>query len=189
MFTLRGRLALRLGRGCIERGARVRGNVTLGRRTFIAAGAELVAGRGEEIILGSGCMVHRGALLYPYGGRIVIGDNVGINPYCVIYGHGGVTIGNDVMIATGCVIIPANHNIGDPNVPMHSQGLTAKGIVIEDDVWLAARVTVLDGVRIGRGAVIGAGAVVTRDIPAHAIAVGVPARVVGSRRDPTANHD
>jgi acetyltransferase-like isoleucine patch superfamily enzyme len=187
MFTLRGKLALRLGRGCIERGARVRGNVKLGKRTFIASGAELVASRNEEIVLGDHCLVMRGALLYPYGGRIVIGNNVGINPYCVIYGHGGLTIGNDVMIATGCVIIPANHNIADVTIPMHSQGVTMKGIVIEDDVWLAARVTVLDGVRIGRGAVIGAGAVVTTDIPPYAIAVGVPARVVGSRKPESKN--
>lgn len=184
MFTLRGRIALRLGRGCVESGARVSGNVRLGKRVFVASGAELVAGRGEEIVVGEQCTILRGALLYPYGGRIVIGDRVGINPYCVIYGHGGLTIGNDVMIATGCIIIPANHNIDDLARPMNSQGLTTRGIIIEDDVWLAARVTVLDGVRIGRGAVIGAGAVVTKDIPPFAIAVGVPARVVGSRLHP-----
>lgn len=181
MFTLRGRIALRFRRGCIERGARVHGDVTLGRRVFVAAGAELVAAPGEKITIGDERLIHRGALLYPYGGTITIGSRVGINPYCVIYGHGGVTIGNDVMIATGCTIIPANHNIADLSVPMHSQGLSLKGIVIEDDVWLAARVTVLDGVRVGRGAVIGAGAVVTTDIPPLAVAVGVPARVVGSR--------
>ena len=181
MFTLRGKIALRLGRGCVESGARVSGNVRLGKRVFVAAGAELVAERGEEIVVGDGGMILRGALLYPYGGRITIGKRVGINPYCVIYGHGGVTIGDDVLIATGCTIIPANHNIADLTTPINSQGLTTKGIIIEDDVWLAARVTVLDGVRIGKGAVLGAGAVVTHDIPPYAIAVGVPARVVGSR--------
>jgi acetyltransferase-like isoleucine patch superfamily enzyme len=181
MYSLKARIAIRLGFGCVDWGARVRGNVTLGKGTIVSRGAELVAQGDEQIVLGDHCTVYRGALLYPYGGRIKIGNRVGINPYCVIYGHGGVTIGNDVMIATGCVIIPANHNITDLDRPMNSQGLTTKGIVIEDDVWLAARVTVLDGVHIGRGAVIGAGAVVTKEIPAYAIAVGVPARVVGSR--------
>jgi serine acetyltransferase len=182
MFSLRAKIARRLGRGCIEGGARVSGPVTLGKRVFVAAGAEIVAARNESIVIGDDCSILRGALLYPYGGRIELGQRVGINPYCVIYGHGGLTIGNDVMIATGCIIIPANHNIADTEVPMSSQGLTARGIVIGNDVWLAARVTVLDGVTIGDGAVIGAGAVVTKDIPPYAIAAGVPARVVGSRR-------
>jgi acetyltransferase-like isoleucine patch superfamily enzyme len=183
MFTLRSKLALRLGRGCIEGGARVSGPVKLGKRVYILSGAELVASRNESITLGNDCTVMRGSLLYPYGGSITMGDRVSINPYCVIYGHGGVTIGNDVMIATGCIIIPANHNISDLKRPMNGQGLTTRGIVIEDDVWLAARVTVLDGVRIGRGAVIGAGAVVTKNVPSYAIAAGVPARVVGSRHE------
>ena len=159
----------------------MRGNVQIGRGVFVAAGAELVAERNEQIIIGDRCTILRGALLYPYGGRIVIGDRVGINPYCVLYGHGGLIIGNDVMIAAGCTMIPANHNIENIDIPMNSQGLTTKGIVIEDDVWLAARVTVLDGVRIGKGAVIAAGAVVTKDIASYAIAAGVPARIMGSR--------
>jgi acetyltransferase-like isoleucine patch superfamily enzyme len=184
MYTLRGRIALRLGIGCVERGARVRGNVRLGKRVFIASGAELIANAraGEEIVVGDGCGIHRGALLYPYGGSIRLGQRVGINPYCVIYGHGGLEIGNDVLIATGCVLIPANHRFDDPDRPINVQGIHRRGIVIEDDVWLGARVTVLDGVRIGRGAVVGAGAVVTADVPRYAIAVGVPARVAGSRK-------
>ncbi|HEY6140692.1 MAG TPA: acyltransferase [Thermoanaerobaculia bacterium] len=182
MFTLRGKIALRMGWRCIERGARVHGNVRLGSGTIIASGAELVARGAEQITLGDRCAVLRGSLLYAYGGRITIGSNTSINPYCVLYGHGGLTIGNDVLIATGCVIIPANHNIADVTMPIRAQGLTAKGIVIEDGVWLAARVTVLDGVRVGTGAVIGAGAVVNKDIPPYAIAVGVPARLVGSRK-------
>ncbi|HEX9982647.1 MAG TPA: acyltransferase [Thermoanaerobaculia bacterium] len=182
MFSLRGKIALRLGRGCIEGGARVSGRVTLGKRVFVGSGAEIVAARNESVVIGDDCSILRGALLYPYGGRIELGQRVGINPYCVLYGHGGLTIGNDVMIATGCVIIPANHNIADLEVPMSGQGETAKGIAIGNDVWLGARVTVLDGVTIGDGAVIGAGAVVTKDIPPYAIAAGVPARVIGSRR-------
>jgi acetyltransferase-like isoleucine patch superfamily enzyme len=71
----------------------------------------------------------------------------------------------------------------DPDRLIAEQGITARGIVIEDDVWLGGGAVVLDGVRIGRGAVVGAGAVVTQDIPPYAIAVGVPARVVGSRRE------
>ena len=151
----------------------------MGRGFHVSAGAELLAdGPGERIALGAGCRLHSGALLHCYGGRIQIGRDVGINPYCVLYGHGGLEIGDNVLIATGCVLVPANHNFSDPAVPIRSQGLTCRGIRIEEDVWLAARVIVLDGVTIGKGAVIGAGAVVTKDIPAGAIAVGNPAKVV-----------
>ncbi len=153
----------------------------LGCGVHVAAGAELIARKSERISIGDKTFILKGALLHPYGGWISVGRNVGINPYCVLYGHGGLEIGNDVLIATSCVLIPSNHIFDRFDVPIQQQGLTCRGIRIEDDVWLGARVTVLDGVTIGKGAVVGAGAVVTRDIPPAAIAVGVPARVIGSR--------
>jgi acetyltransferase-like isoleucine patch superfamily enzyme len=179
--NLLAKFARRVGWRYISRGATVRGNVRLGRRVRIDAGAQLTAEPGESIELADDSIVMTGSLLMPYGGRIVIGRRVGINPYCVLYGHGGLEIGDDVLIATGCTLVPANHNFDRLDAPINSQGLTCRGIRIENDVWLGARVTVLDGVTIGHGAVIGAGAVVTRDIPSFAIAVGVPARIVGHR--------
>jgi acetyltransferase-like isoleucine patch superfamily enzyme len=117
-----------------------------------------------------------------YGGFIRIGDHCSVNPFCVLYGHGGLTIGNNVRIATCTVIIPANHVFSDLDIPIHKQGTTALGIVIEDNVWIGANVTILDGVRIGRGAVIGAGAVVTKDVdPLHVVG-GVPACTIKVRR-------
>jgi acetyltransferase-like isoleucine patch superfamily enzyme len=161
--------------------ARVRGNVHLGRGVHIGTNSELVARKDERITIGDGTFILNGTLLHPYGGWISVGRNVGINPYCVLYGHGGLEIGDNVLIATSCVLIPANHHFDSLEILIRDQGLTCRGIRIEDDVWLGARVTVLDGVSIGKGAVIGAGAVVTRSIPSGAIAVGVPARVIGSR--------
>lgn len=181
MYTLRGKIALRFGLRCIERGAWVSGNVTIGRRSFIARGAEVIAQGSESVVIGERTLVGRGALIYPYGGSIRIGNRVNINPYSILYGHGGLEIGDDVLIAAGCILIPANHNFGSLEMPIHSQGLTCRGIVIENNVWLAARVTVLDGVRIGSGAIVAAGAVVTRDVPSNAIVAGVPARVIGTR--------
>ncbi|HKM25207.1 MAG TPA: DapH/DapD/GlmU-related protein, partial [Corynebacterium sp.] len=75
-------------------------------------------------------------------------------------------------------IIAVNHVFDDPTRPFVEQGITAEGIVVEDDVWLGANVVVTDGVRIGRGAVVAAGAVVTRDVPPHTVVAGVPARVI-----------
>jgi galactoside O-acetyltransferase len=101
-----------------------------------------------------------------------------VNPFI-----GNITIGANCMIATRCTLMPYQHNFADPSRPMREQGLTSRGdIVIEDDVWLGAQVCVTDGVTIGRGAIIGAGAVVTKDIPPYSIAVGVPARVVRMRQ-------
>jgi acetyltransferase-like isoleucine patch superfamily enzyme len=177
-MELTAKVLLRIGWKYVSWRARVRGRVTLGRGVYVARDAELLAHKPtERIVVGAGCSIQRGALLHCYGGEIRLGENVHVNPYCVLYGHGGLTIGRDVLIATGCVMIPANHNIEDPAAPIRAQGLTCRGIRIEEDVWIGARVVILDGVTIGRGAVIGAGAVVTKDIPAGAIAAGVPAVV------------
>jgi acetyltransferase-like isoleucine patch superfamily enzyme len=75
-------------------------------------------------------------------------------------------------------ILAVNHVFNDTQRPFIQQGITAEGIVIEDDVWLGSGAIVMDGVRIGKGSVIAAGAVVTSDVPAHVVAAGVPARVI-----------
>ena len=129
-----------------------------------------------SITIGERCRILPGAFIASYSGEISIGDDVSINPYCVIYGHGGLTIGNKTRIATHTIIIPANHEFKDPERPVMEQGLNPKGISIGEDVWIGAGCRILDGVTIGNGAVIGAGSVVTKDVPDYGIAVGVPAK-------------
>lgn len=99
----------------------------------------------------------------------------------MLYGHGGLTIGNDVLIATHVVIIPANHVFERRDVTISAQGERRQGVTIEDDVWVAAHATILDGVRIGRGAVIAAGAVVNADVAPYAVVAGVPAKTIRYR--------
>ena len=95
---------------------------------------------------------------------------------------GNLSIGRDVLIAAHCSFISAQHVFGDLSQPIRAQGLTTRGdIVIEDDVWLGMGVRVMDGVRIGRGSVVGANSVVTRDVPPYSVAVGAPARVIRKR--------
>jgi acetyltransferase-like isoleucine patch superfamily enzyme len=95
-----------------------------------------------------------------------------------------IFIGANCMIATGCAFMPYQHGFADTRHPVRKQPLTSRGdIIIEDDVWLGVNASVMDGITIGQGAIIGAGAVVTQDIPAHAIAVGVPARVIRFREE------
>jgi acetyltransferase-like isoleucine patch superfamily enzyme len=113
--------------------------------------------------------------------RLTLGDNVSLNEYVWINAVGGVEIGNLVRIAPYTCIVSFNHEFKDPNVPIKFQEKKLAKVVIEDDVWLGAHVTVTAGVRIGKGSVIGAGSVVTQDIPSYSIAVGVPARVIEKR--------
>lgn len=116
------------------------------------------------------------------GGSVSIGPDTYIQPRCQLSAYKGpILIGANVVIAPHCAFYSYSHGIA-PGQLIRQQPLTSKGgIVIEDDVWLSYGVVVLDGVRIGRGAVIGAGAVVTKDVPANAVAAGVPARVLRYR--------
>jgi acetyltransferase-like isoleucine patch superfamily enzyme len=113
----------------------------------------------------------------PHAG-IKIGRDCLIGEFCVIRGQGGVTIGDKVYLAPLVQILAVNHVFSDPTLPIIEQGITAEGIVVEDNVWIGAGAIITDGVRIGQGAVISAGAVVTRDVPPHTVAVGAPAQVV-----------
>lgn len=116
---------------------------------------------------------------YPY--RVRIGDRVTLNEWIYVDGFGGVDIGDNVRIAHRTTIMSSDHRYQDPNRPIHEQGLVCGPVRIHDGVWIGCNATILMGVTIGEGAIIGAGAVVTKDVPPFAIAVGVPARVVGRR--------
>jgi acetyltransferase-like isoleucine patch superfamily enzyme len=125
-----------------------------------------------------------GAILHVYNFRgmkqsgIRIGRDSLVGEYSVIRGQGGVVIGDRVYTSPFTQIIAVNHVFDDPNRPFVEQGITADGIVIEDDVWLGAGAIITDGVRVGKGAVVAAGAVVTKDVPPHTVVGGVPAKVI-----------
>jgi acetyltransferase-like isoleucine patch superfamily enzyme len=116
---------------------------------------------------------------FPEG--VSIGKHVTINEGVFLDGFGGLTIGDHCRIAHGCSFISEDHIFDDRNVPIWQQGKRAGAIVLEEDVWCGCGVKVMRGVTIGRGSVVAAGAVVTRDIPPYSIAMGVPARIVGVR--------
>lgn len=144
-----------------------------------------VSSRGTHTHIGPGSVIDDFVKIKHVAGSgdIVIGANVYINSGTVIYSANGVWIGNDVLIGPNCNIVPVNHNIADRNLPIRLQGYPQSkgGITIEDDVWLAANVTILDGVRIGKGAVVGAGSVVTKNIDPYSINLGTPSKKVGNR--------
>lgn len=137
---------------------------------------------GGRVLVSEGATISDGVIIAAYGGSIEIGANVYIGPYCVLYGHGGLAIGQHTMIGAHTIIVPANHGFVQPDRPIHVQSLTKKGIAIGEDVWIGAGCKILDGVHIGNSAVIGAGSVVTKDMDAYVIAFGTPAKVAGSRQ-------
>ncbi|HBX69547.1 MAG TPA: transferase [Chloroflexi bacterium] len=138
----------------------------------------------KGIQLGDRTIVMHGAVLHVYNFRglphagITIGEDCLIGEYSVIRGQGGGTMGNRVYTSPFTQIIAVNHVFDDPQKPFIEQGITAEGIVIEDDVWLGAGAVITDGVRVGKGAVVAAGAVVTKDVPPHTVVGGVPAKII-----------
>ena len=112
--------------------------------------------------------------------ELSIGTNSGIGIRSSVYGP--VTIGNDVMMGQDVIIYTTRLNDDRTDIPMNQQGMKeVKPVVIGNDVWIGGRVVILPGVTIGDGCIIGAGAVVSRDIPPYSVAVGVPAKVVRNR--------
>lgn len=129
---------------------------------------------GQDVAINRDTIIEGGA-----DGSLTIGDGTTIQPGCVFAAYKGpIVLGKEVQVAPNCAFYPYNHGMST-DTPMKQQPLyTQSGITIEDDVWLGYGVVVLDNVRIGKGSVIGAGSVVTHDIPAGVIAAGVPAKVI-----------
>src|SRR6266508_3227954 len=173
------------GLAAIESRVRLRfaDHIRLGHRVYLDEGVYLHA-CPQGIEIGAGTIVMHGAILHVYNFRdmpqsgIKIGSNSLIGEYSVIRGQGGVWIGDRVYTSPFTQIIAVNHVFDDPNRPFVEQGITAEGIVIEDDVWLGAGAVITDGVTVGKGAVVAAGAVVTKDVAPHTVVGGVPAKTI-----------
>jgi acetyltransferase-like isoleucine patch superfamily enzyme len=161
-----------------HRELRLGAHVFLDDRVLIYQGTD-----GGPVTLGDRVYLLRDVVIETgEGGSVTIGEGTHIQPRCQFSAYkGSIRIGAGAHIAPNCGFYPYDHGTAPgeliDKLPLQTRG----GIVVEDDAWLGFGVIVLDGVRVGRGAVVGAGAVVTRDIPDYAIAMGVPARVVRMR--------
>ncbi len=173
------------GTAAIENGVRLRfaSNIRLGRGAYLDHGVYLHA-CPNGIDIGPKTLVMHGSILHVYNFRgmphsgIRIGRDSLIGEYNVLRGQGGITIGDRVYTSPLVQMLAVNHVYSDPNRPFVEQGITADGIVVEDDVWIGGGAIITDGVRVGKGAVVAAGAVVTKDVPPHTVVAGVPARIV-----------
>jgi acetyltransferase-like isoleucine patch superfamily enzyme len=191
------RLILRMeGLAAIESRVRLRfaDQIRLGQGVYLDEGVYLHA-CPQGIEIGARTIVMHGAILHVYNFRdmpqsgIKIGSDSLIGEYSVIRGQGGVQIGDRVYTSPFTQIIAVNHVFDDPNRPFVEQGITAQGIVIEDDVWLGAGAIITDGVRVGKGAVVAAGAVVTKDVLPHTVVGGVPAKLIKTIDGSTSQSD
>ncbi|ACK72951.1 transferase hexapeptide repeat containing protein [Gloeothece citriformis PCC 7424] len=158
--------------------------IELGNKVLIDRFARLKnAGRNSKLCIGDSVKINRGADIKVHtNGYFEIDESVIIGAYSCLSGL-NIKIGKFTMLGPHTGIFANNHVFTNPFRHINEQGHTYKGITIEEDCWLGSGVKVVDGVTIGRGSIIGAGAVVTKSIPPYSIATGVPAKIVGNRQD------
>lgn len=169
----------------------VHGLFLVGKHTTITHGSHIRCGKNvkfedyaeihglcERLVFGDNVTISRGVMIRPssyygndYGKGLVMGDNSSIGPHGYVGCSGKITIGKNVMFGPKCSLFAENHVFSDTESSIKSQGVQQKGITVEDDCWIGSNVIILDGVTIGRGSVIGAGTLVTKDIPAKSIVV------------------
>ena len=144
----------------------------------------LVDAKGEAnegITIGNGVFIGRNTILSCKDGNIVLGDGANVGFNCEIFSASTVTVGRDTLIAAYCYLIGGDHDSSDPSLPIVAQARRSSGVTVGDGAWLGAGAKLLDGVSVGDRAIVGAGAVVREAVPAGAVAVGIPAKIVGQR--------
>lgn len=149
-------------------------------KCYISLKSEIQPSR--NIMIGEKTRISSFVVMKVNEGKLRIGNNCTINSFCfILAGEKGVDIGNDVLIGSNSSIHALNYDYKSREKHIVDQGTISKGITIEDDVWIGANTLIVDGVTISKGAVVGGGSVVTKDIPPYSLAVGVPAKVIKER--------
>jgi acetyltransferase-like isoleucine patch superfamily enzyme len=185
---LAGSLFREVGKGLIlGRGVALRhpNNMRLGDNVAIDDYVMLDAsGAGEKgVQIGDQVIISRNCVIQGKTGYVHLGRKTDIGCNTMITSASGVSIGAHGLIGGNCYIGGGRYYTERLDIPMMEQGVYSQGeVIIEDDVWIGAGAVVLDGIHIGKGCIIGAGAVVTKDLPDYAVALGIPARIVGNRR-------
>lgn len=136
---------------------------------------------GDAKKVGEGCF-YVDLITWLNGESIELGDEVGFNVGCYVNGFGGLIIGDRTIIGPHSMIHTANHKMDDTEKPIQTQGWLKETVTIGKECWIGMNTSILPGVTIGDGVVIGAGSVVTKDIPSYSIAVGNPCKVIKQRK-------
>ena len=199
------RAGIKTLRGCYRRLflKECHGLFLVGRHVHISHGKHIYCGKNvkfedyseihglcsEGLIFGDNVTISRGVMIRPssyYGGDcgkgLVVGNNSSFGPYCFVGCSGKIVIGSNVMFGPKCSLFAENHVFTDTTQTIKSQGVKQKGITVEDDCWIGSNTIILDGVTIGKGSVIGAGTLVTKDVPPGSVIINKRQRVVQRRK-------
>ena len=135
----------------------------------------------ENVTIGKYSIIRGSGSIQTMGKGIKFGRNFGCGDFCFFGCSGGILIGDNVMLGQNVRFHSQNHKFNRMDIPIREQGVESRGILVEDDCWIGAGTTILDGVTIGHGCVIGANTLVNKDIPPYSVAVGNPVRIVKYR--------
>ena len=155
----------------------------LGRGVYISALAKRGIELGHNVSIGDYSRVIVSTTLNNLGGFIKIGNNVGIGEFAYLGGAGGLEIGDDCIVGQYFSCHPENHEYSKIDIAIRLQGVTRQGIKIGNNCWIGSKVTILDGVEIGKGCILAAGAVVTKSFPDNSVIGGIPAKIIKTRND------
>lgn len=138
----------------------------------------------ENISIGLNVVFMKNSYVYNHdGGELMIGNNFTMNSNSQLgASFGKIVIGNDCAIAPNCVLRASNHTFANPDIPFREQGHTYGEIILEDDVWISSNCVITANTKIGKGSVVSAGSVVTKDVEPYSIVGGVPAKLIKKRK-------
>lgn len=162
--------------------------ISIGKSAFIGDNVEINALSKQGVVFGNNVSILKNTIiectgvLQNLGEGLIVGNNVGIAQNCFIQVRGKVHIGNNVIFGPNVSIFSENHVFDNPDLPVSKQGVTRKGVTINDGVWLGTRVVILDGVTVGENSIVAAGSIVNKDVPSYSIVGGVPAKVIRNRK-------
>jgi len=184
-YKARGYLARVCPSGYVASNASIcHDDIILGKHVFIGDHVTIYqAKQGGPVKIGSGSRIHKDTVIETgLGGSLTVGPGTHIQPRCHFSAYkGSILIANDVQVAPNCAFYSYDHGYGAGQLIKKQPIQTKGGILIDEDVWIGVAVTILDGVNVGKGAVIGAGSVVTKSVPNGAVVAGNPARVLQMR--------